>query len=160
VIKNEGNMKRFSVILLLSAFLAGLFAAQGAASTRVKKWTGSRGWGPDTPYARLYNPKTVEAVGGIVSTVQRFIPGRGMAAGLHLLVRTGVEVIDVHLGPEWYIENQDRNIQPNDQIDVKGSRVIFRGQSAIIAAEVRKGDEILKLRDENGCPAWTGWRPR
>ena len=153
-------MKRLSVVFVLSVFSVGLFLAQGTASTRVKKWTGSRGWGPDTPYARLYNPKSVEAVSGIVATVQRFIPGRGMAAGIHLLVRTGVEVIDVHLGPEWYMENQDRNIQPNDPIDVKGSRVMFRGQPAIIAAEVHKGDEVLRLRDENGFPVWTAWRPR
>lgn len=29
-----------------------------------------------------------------------------------------------------------------------------------IAAEVKKGDEVLKLRDENGMPYWAGWRKK
>jgi hypothetical protein len=29
---------------------------------------------------------------------------------------------------------------------------------AIIAAEIRKGDEALMLRDANGSPMWAGWR--
>ena len=29
-----------------------------------------------------------------------------------------------------------------------------------IAGEVKKGDEILELRDDNGFPAWSGWRRR
>jgi hypothetical protein len=41
---------------------------------------------------------------------------------------------------------------------VKGSRIIYNGKAAIIAAEVKKGDALLKLRDENGIPAWAGWR--
>jgi hypothetical protein len=45
-------------------------------------------------------------------------------------------------------------------VEVKGSRVTFEGKPAIIAAEVKKGDEVLKLRDENGFPMWSGWRRR
>jgi hypothetical protein len=26
--------------------------------------------------------------------------------------------------------------------------------------EVKKGDEVLKLRDDNGFPVWSGWRRR
>jgi len=32
------------------------------------------------------------------------------------------------------------------------------GQPAVIAAEVKKGDIVLKLRDDNGIPVWSGWR--
>lgn len=37
----------------------------------------------------------------------------------------------------------------------QGSRVTFQGKPAVIAAEVKKGDEVLKLRDETGLPAWS-----
>ena len=40
----------------------------------------------------------------------------------------------------------------------KGSRVTVQGKPELIAAEVRKGDETLRLRDESGVPAWSGWR--
>jgi hypothetical protein len=32
------------------------------------------------------------------------------------------------------------------------------GKPALIAAEVKKGDEVMKLRDANGVPAWSGGR--
>jgi hypothetical protein len=153
-------MKRCAIVIGLLVFSMGLFASPGVASTRVKKWTGTRGWGAETPYVRLYNSKSMETISGIVTAIQRFIPGRGMSAGIHLLVRSGVEVIDVHLGPEWFIENQDIGIQPKDQIEIKGSRVTFRGQPVIIAEEILKGEDVLKLRDENGFPAWIAWRHR
>jgi hypothetical protein len=68
--------------------------------------------------------------------------------------------MSVHLGPAFYLENQDVKIEPKDKVEVKGSRVTFGGKPAIIAAEVKKGDEVLKLRDENGFPMWSGWRRR
>ncbi len=64
------------------------------------------------------------------------------------------------MGPGWFIENQDIKIEPKDKVEVKGSRITFEGTPAIIAAEVKKGDDILILRDENGFPAWSGWRRR
>jgi hypothetical protein len=45
-------------------------------------------------------------------------------------------------------------IEVNDTIVINGSRVTIDGNPAIIAAQVKKGNEILKLRDENGIPAW------
>jgi hypothetical protein len=59
---------------------------------------------------------------------------------------------------EWYIGNQDVRIAPHDAIQVKGSLVTVQGKPAIIAAQVKKGDEILKLRDEAGVSVWSGWR--
>jgi len=76
------------------------------------------------------------------------------------MLKTEKETISVHLGPGWYIENQDIKIELKDNIEVKGSRITFEGKPAIIAAEVRNGDEVLKIRDENGFPFWSGWRQR
>ena len=76
------------------------------------------------------------------------------------MVKTDKEEISVHLGPGWYIENQEIRIEPKDKISVKGSRITINGNPAIVAAEVMKGDQILKLRDESGFPVWSGWRGR
>jgi hypothetical protein len=83
-----------------------------------------------------------------------------MSYGVHLTVKTDKETISVHMGPGWFIEKQDIKIEPKDKVEVKGSRITFEGKPAIIAAEVKKGDELLKLRDENGFPSWIGWRRR
>jgi len=105
----------------------------------------------------MYNPKTAETISGEVVSVDKFTPLKGMSYGVHLTVKTDKETISVHLGPAWYIENQDVKIEPKDKIQVKGSRITFDGKPAIIAAEVKKGQEVLRLRDENGFPVWSGW---
>jgi hypothetical protein len=136
-----------------------LVAASGTAQPAPGR-RGAGGWGPGTAYGRMYDVKTVETIHGEVVAVERFTPEKGMSAGLHLQVKTDGRTISVHLGPEWYIERQDVAIEVKDSIEVKGSRVTFEGKPAIIAAEVRKGDQTLTLRDASGFPVWSGWRRR
>jgi len=83
---------------------------------------------------------------------------RGMGAGVHLTLKTDKETISVHLGPSWFIERLDARIEKGDTIEVKGARVTVGGKPAIIAVEMKKGDSLLKLRDDAGVPAWAGWR--
>lgn len=123
-------------------------------------WRGSGGWGPGSQYNKMYDPKAVETISGEVTRVDRITPAKGMTGGVHMLVKTDKETVSVHLGPSWYIENQDVKIEPKDKVDVKGSRVTFGGKPALIASEVRKGNEVLSLRDEAGFPAWMAWRRR
>jgi hypothetical protein len=123
-------------------------------------WRGSGGWGPGTPYNRMYDPKTVETVSGEVVSVSQITPNKGMGAGVHMTVKTDKETISVHLGPSWYLENQDVKIVAKDKVEVKGSKITFGGKPTIIAVEVKKGDEVLKLRDDAGFPVWSGWRRR
>lgn len=123
-------------------------------------WKGGGGWGAESPYSRMYNPQTVVTITGDVVSVDKIIPVKGMSYGVHAVVKTDKETISVHLGPGWYIENQDVKIAPKDKIEVRGSRVMFEGKPAIIAAEVKKGDEVLMLRDAGGLPVWSGWRRR
>jgi hypothetical protein len=142
-----------AMIVLLALVTVPQALAQGGP-----KWRGSGGWGPDSQYARLYDPKTVETIGGEVVKLDRVTPIRGMSGGVHLIVKTDKEEVSVHLGPLWYLENQDVKIEPKDKVEIRGSRVTVQGKPAIIAAEVKKGDETLSLRDEAGVPAWSGWR--
>jgi hypothetical protein len=138
----------------------GLFVAAEAFAQAGIKWRGGGGWGMGGSYGRLYDPKTVETISGEVVKVERITPIKGMSYGVILMVKTDKETIPVHLGPAWYIENQDVKIEPKDKVEVTGSRVTFQGKPAIIAAQIRKGEEVLKLRDENGFPVWSGWRQR
>jgi hypothetical protein len=116
------------------------------------------GGGAGSQYNRLYNTNTVETVSGEVIAVNHITSTNGMSYGVHLELKTDKETVSVHLGPGWFIENQDITIEPKDKVEIKGSRVTFDGKPAIIAAEVKKGDEVLKLRDQNGIPFWAGWR--
>ena len=138
------------------AMLMVLVAVTAFAAPRGGR--GSGGWGMGSDYQRMYNPATVETVTGEVVSVDRMSPTKGMGTGIHLQLKTDKETIAVHLGPAWYIERLDAGIRKKDTLEVKGSRVTVAGKPAIIAAEVKKGDALLKLRDESGIPAWAGWR--
>ena len=106
-------------------------------------------------YDRMYDPKTVGSVSGEVVSVDK-ITDRGTGSGVRLTLKTGKETILVYLGPGWFLEKQDLAFAPKDQVEVTGSQVTFQGKPAIIAAEVKKGDQSLKLRDPAGIPAWAG----
>ena len=121
-------------------------------------WRGSGGWGMGGGYQRMYNPATVETVAGTVESIDRITPMKGMASGVHVTLKTEKGTLSVHLGPEWYVERLDTKIAKGDSIEVKGSRITYNGKPAIVAAEVKKGDTVLKLRDDNGIPVWAGWR--
>ncbi len=71
------------------------------------------------------------------------------------MLQTDKETIPVHLGPAWYIDKQTPHIETNDTISVIGSRVTMDGKPAIVAAQIKKGNEVLKLRDDNGVPVWS-----
>lgn len=137
-----------SLVLTVSTALAGPW----------KGWRGSGGWGMGSQYDRMYNPATVETLSGAVEVVDKVTPMKGMNSGVHVMLKTDKETISVHLGPEWFVERLDTKIQKGDKIEVKGSRVTFAGKPAIIAAEVKKDDNTLVLRDSAGIPAWAGWR--
>lgn len=145
---------------LLSALVvvALLMATTAVFAQPMKGGRGSGGWGAGGAYQRMYNPATVETITGEVVKVDTITTMKGMTHGIHLQVKTDKETIPVHLGPAWYIERQDTKIAVGDKVEVKGSRITFSGAPAILAAEVKKGDAVLKLRDDKGFPAWAGWR--
>jgi len=153
-------MRNMRVVVTLISLLS-LFWVADSFAQRGMKWRGSGGWGSGSQYNRMYDPKTVETLSGEVVSVDETPSMRGMSSyGVHLLLKTEKEAISVHLGPGWFIENQDIPIAPDDKIEMKGSRITFEGEPALIAAEVVKGNEVLKLRDDNGFPVWSGWRRR
>ncbi|NCO67819.1 MAG: DNA-binding protein [Nitrospirae bacterium CG_4_10_14_0_8_um_filter_41_23] len=138
--------------------VVSMFFTSSLALAAWKGYRGSGGWGMGTSYQRMYNPATVETVSGKVESVDKITPMKGMYYGIHLLLKTDKETVSVHLGPGWYIERLDMKIEKGDKVEVKGSRTTMMGKPVIIAAEVKKGDSFLKLRDENGIPVWAGWR--
>ncbi len=149
---------RTTKIVSIAVALSIFFVASVTLAAPWKGWRGSGGWGMGSQYNRMYNPATVETLTGTVEAVDKVTPMKGMNTGIHVVLKTDKETISVHLGPEWFVERLDTKIQKGDTIEVKGSRVIFDGKPAVIAAEVKKGDSTLVLRDNNGIPAWAGWR--
>jgi hypothetical protein len=141
-------MKRLTV--LTTFCLMVLFLATGAMAQ-------PQGQGMAPGWGRLYDPKTVETLKGEITSVdiitagQMDIPGR-----VTLNLKTAKESILVYVGPEWYVKQQEVRLVAGDQVEVKGSRVTMEGKPYIIPNYVKKGDRMLKLRDDTGMPLWAG----
>lgn len=149
-------MKTKKVVSMAAALAVILTSSMALAMW--KGYRGSGGWGMGTQYQGMYSSATIETLTGTVEAVDKTTPMKGMSYGIHILLKTDKETIPVHLGPGWYIERLDTKIEKGDSLEVKGSRVTFAGKPAVIASDVKKGDNVLRLRDENGIPAWAGWR--
>jgi hypothetical protein len=145
--------KYFSLIGILAlAMTAAAWAQPGMGQGRGQ----GRGWGAGDPSGRMYNPQTVETLSGEVVSVDQATSGRRMASGVHFTLKTAKETIPVHLGPSWYMEKQGLTVAAGDKVEVTGSRITYQGKPTIIAGEVKKGGQVLKLRDAAGIPAWAG----
>lgn len=119
-----------------------------------------QGKGRNMP-GRHYNPETVTNITGTIESVEKQTYGkRNGYTGIHLLVQTKTEKIAVHLGPEWYIEEQGVTLDKGDKVNVEGSRITFDGEPAIVARKLIKGSQALILRSEDGTPKWAGQRQR
>lgn len=147
---------RLATLLAILAVASVAFPMQANGQGRVR-WRGGQGWGSGSQYSRIYDVSTVNTVEGDVVNVELFSPGPGLAPGVHLMLGAGDETITVHLGPAWYIENQEDGIEAGDHVRIEGSRVSVDGEVVLIAAVVTRGNETLVLRDENGVPFWSGW---
>jgi hypothetical protein len=117
------------------------------------------GQGGGVHFGTMWDAGSVSTVSGEVTAVEKYTPGRGGSSyGLRLTVKTDKETLPVILGPAVYIEQQHFAIAPKDTVEVKGSRLTIQGQPTVIAAEVKKGGQTLKLRDDKGVPLWLGQR--
>lgn len=115
------------------------------------------GWGPSDDYNRKFNTKSVETITGTITDVGTVTPMKGMSAATQLTVQTDRETLNVQVGPEWYMQHQDRQFAKGEQVKIKGSRVDIDGKPVILASEVERGGEMLRLRDKNGHPYWSAW---
>lgn len=146
-------MKNKSAITVLLFALAA-FSPAGEAFAETG-WQSGRGWAAGSGYNRLYNPATVETDSGEVVSVQRIVPMKGMSGGLHFIMKSDKGTISVHLGPAWFLQKEGVKIEPEDHVTVRGSRITFEGEPALIAAEISKGGKTWRFRDDKGIPLWS-----
>lgn len=109
-------------------------------------------------YKRDFDPDTVEELEGRILEVSTDSDKHDETRGKILILETeNGKIVPVHLGPEWFISNQQSRIKSGDKITVVGSRVSHQDKDIIIATQIQYGDRKLILRDESGFPRWQGW---
>jgi DNA/RNA endonuclease YhcR with UshA esterase domain len=145
-LRGERVMKRTKLwgILLTMMFLAVVATPMGLAQ-------GGMGQRRQVP---KYNPSTEVTVKGTVGEVKE-VTGRRGWAGTHLTLKTENETLDVHLGPASFLAEKKFKLAKGDQIEVTGSKIKYEGADALLAREVKKGNQTLTLRNAQGIPQWS-----
>ena len=106
--------------------------------------------------SRLYDPSKEVTVSGTIEDVQQIPHGR--MTGIHVLLKTASEKVDVRLGPSFFICNQGFSFAKGDEVEVLGAKAKVGGSDVVIAREVTKGGKKLTLRDASGRPLWARGR--
>jgi hypothetical protein len=149
--------RNLGVLALAAALLApGLGAAEEAAPPPCDRpGCGRMGGGRGGPGgARRFDPKAVTTIQGQIVDVQRIARGRG--EGVHLTVAAGAERLAVQLGPSFFVDAQPFHLAKGDTVEVKGVRTTLGGEPAFLAQELKRGGDVLTLRDADGLPLWRG----
>jgi hypothetical protein len=107
-----------------------------------------------------YDPDTVTTLRGTASGAT-IVPARGgRMGGVHITLSSDGQDMDVHLGPSWFLDREGVSVSKGDAVEVNGSVIELNGETFMIARELKTDKKVVKLRDEQGVPAWAGGRRR
>ena len=104
---------------------------------------------------RMYNVATEVTISGTIDDVIT-VSGAGSQGGVHLMLRTTSETLEIHVGPEWFMTQQKYKLAKGDAVSITGSRIKMDTTERVVAREVKKGAETMTFRDAKGFPKWSG----
>ena len=155
------RISRITIFFLVGIFLAGCSETQ---KIPYESKQGGRGQGFRLqPYKCLADQafaKPGVISGKIVNLVSETFACY-MEPGLAMEVSTPNQgLVHVHLGPVWYLERQESDLRPGDQVSIQALCYEEEGKVRLVAAEISHKDHVVQLRDSQGRPYWEAVRPR
>ena len=104
--------------------------------------------------APKYDVSKEVTIKGTIDNIQEMAMGKG-EAGVHLMVKTSTETIEVRLCPSGFLKDFEVAFEKGQQVEVTGSRIKIDEKEVILAREVVSGNSTVVLRDKHGAPVWT-----
>jgi hypothetical protein len=92
---------------------------------------------------------------GTVDEVRQMPSPRSGPGGLHLIIRGDGVVQEVAVGPVSFVTSSHFNFAKGDRVIVTGAKMKMGGSDVVVAREIKKGDQVLTLRDARGVPLWS-----
>jgi hypothetical protein len=149
------------ILVLMAILLAGCAETQTIPYEGVP---GGRGQGFRLqPYKCLVNQANCnpEKFSGQIAKISLETFEWKMEPGLAMEVNTfNQRLVHVHLGPVWYLERQESDLKPGDQVSIRALCYNVEGKVRLVAAEISHKDHVLQLRDSHGRSYWEAVRPR
>jgi hypothetical protein len=137
-------------------WLAAWLAAWGVGAAGAMGWRGSKEPTATAVFDQTYDPGREVTFEG---KIMRVDPAPCVAlpvSSQHVHLAMAQDKVEVHLGPCWYILNQKPLLREGDIISGVGSEASWKSgdRRVIQAREIRRGKEVLRLRDQTGKPLW------
>jgi hypothetical protein len=105
-------------------------------------------------YRRKYDPDAVTEFRGHVVEAFYSKESRHDTRGVIIYLADEEDVMEVHLGPSWYIDRQLRHIKIGEELTVTGSVIDYKNQEILVARTLQRGKSTYCFRDEDGSPYW------
>ncbi|MEN9809369.1 MAG: hypothetical protein RLZZ488_936 [Pseudomonadota bacterium] len=144
--------------IVVAAFLFSSCATVTASPAAPQGPSMMGGWHYRGAYGQMYfTGKDVTLQGTVVET-NEFVPRPRMMRGRQIILQTTDGKINVHLGPEWYVREQDFKLKTGERAEIRG-KLIGEGAAAfVVASQVSQGGQTWVLRDSEGIPFWCAMR--
>jgi DNA/RNA endonuclease YhcR with UshA esterase domain len=135
-------MKTWPVIVLSFALATGLPPSVIAQNANQKE------------AAPKYDVAAESKIKGVIDEVKdRECPISG-TMGAHLMIKADGKVYEVHIAPTKMVKSYDVVFQKGDEVEIKGVKTSFQGVDAILAREIKRGNDDFVFRDPQGKPIW------
>ena len=105
-----------------------------------------------------FNSENLKKYKGHITELFNIRGPYGQSDVIGLLLQTDKGGIPVQLGPSSFVLNGPVALRPGLEVEVRGSEYYMEGRIYIIAEYIKIKGYVLKLRDEQGQPLWTGWK--
>ncbi len=141
-------MKKLFSVFIVTAML--FLFVQAAPGQVFAPWTEQR-------YGQLYGQGNVETIKGQIEGIDKFLPSASQTTMTTLTLRPegGGKQIIVHLGPQWYTDDQRIPLRLHETVEVTGSLMTYEGTVTMIASDINAGGKVYTFRDmKTGSPQW------
>lgn len=91
---------------------------------------------------------------GEILGVDKRSPDAHLAQSVVLRVRTESGQVDMLLAPSWVLDEKGLTFAPKERVQVRGKRRVKAGQSVFEVQTLKRGADVVELRDEAGKPLW------
>ncbi len=111
------------------------------------------GWSADSEIAKAVENGRGMTISGTVRGMVAASPTDGVSNARAVRVETENGTKTVVLGPEWYLERQNLDLEDGDAVTIDAKRARIGGKDVLVGCELTQGDRTLELWSD-GKPMW------
>ncbi|MCA9246923.1 MAG: hypothetical protein KDA42_07395 [Planctomycetales bacterium] len=145
-------MNRHLRTTALAVLAATLMLIQGTSRAQAQSSVPPR-W-EEVDFESLYDASRVITVRGPITAFWHF-PLGDRRTGVIVRLHVGGEFAHVYIGTKEFLDRNNLELSINDYVTVTGNKALLRFRGLVVVADsIKKGDQLLRLRNDAGRPLW------